>query len=41
MPKLPIVFAFDDNYRLPAWIAIKSLLDTAEDVEYDILSAIS
>lgn len=36
MPKLPIVFAFDDNYRLPAWIAIKSLLDTAEDVEYDI-----
>lgn len=36
MPKLPIVFAFDDNYRLPAWIAIKSLLDTADDVEYDI-----
>lgn len=33
---IPVVFAFDENYKLPAWIAIKSLLDTAEETEYDI-----
>ncbi len=36
--KIPIVFAFDDNYALPASIAIKSLLDTKkEGTEYEII----
>lgn len=36
--KIPIVFAFDDNYALPASIAIKSLLDTKKDgTEYEII----
>lgn len=35
--KIPIVFAFDDNYALPAYIAIKSLLDSKDQAtEYDI-----
>ena len=35
--KIPIVFAFDDNYALPASIAIKSLLDYKKaDTEYEI-----
>lgn len=34
---VPIVFAFDDNYALPASIAIQSLLDSkSEDTKYDI-----
>ena len=37
MNKIPIVFAFDNNYSLPASIAISSLLHTAnEDTFYDI-----
>lgn len=37
MHKIPIVFAFDDNYALPASIAIKSLLDYKKaDTEYEI-----
>ena len=32
--KIPIVFAFDDNYALPASIAIKSLIDS-KDVNTD------
>ena len=35
--KIPIVFAFDDNYALPAGIAIQSLIDAAKpDTQYDI-----
>lgn len=35
--KIPIVFAFDDNYALPASIAIKSLWDNKKgDTEYDV-----
>ncbi len=35
--KIPIVFAFDDNYALPASIAIQSLLDAKNsDTEYDV-----
>lgn len=35
--KIPIVFAFDDNYALPASIAIKSLLDAKNvNTEYDV-----
>lgn len=33
---VPIVFAFDDNYALPASIAIRSLLDNAHGASYDI-----
>lgn len=36
--KIPIVFAFDDNYALPASIAIRSLFDAKNpDTEYDII----
>lgn len=36
--KIPIVFAFDDNYALPASIAIKSLLDSKnETTEYEVI----
>lgn len=36
--KIPVVFAFDDNYALPASIAIKSLLDCKKtDTTYDII----
>lgn len=35
--KIPIVFAFDDNYALPASIAIQSLIDAKKpDTEYDV-----
>ena len=35
--KVPIVFSFDDNFALPASIAIKSLVDCAgPDTEYEI-----
>ncbi len=35
---IPIVFAFDDNYALPASIAIKSLIDTASPNSiYDVI----
>lgn len=35
--KIPIVFAFDDNYALPASIAIQSLIDAKHpDTEYDV-----
>lgn len=35
--KIPIVFAFDDLYALPASIAIQSLLDSKKpETEYDI-----
>lgn len=35
--KIPIVFAFDDNYALPASIAIKSLIDSKNpDTQYDV-----
>lgn len=35
--KIPIVFAFDDNYALPASIAIQSLVDCAQSgTQYDI-----
>lgn len=35
--KIPIVFSFDDNYALPASIAIQSLMDTKRaETEYDI-----
>lgn len=38
MNKIPIVFAFDDNYALPASIAIKSLLDSKKlDTNYEII----
>lgn len=37
MSKIPIVFAFDDKYALPASIAIKSLLDSRDkNTEYEI-----
>lgn len=37
MAKIPIVFAFDEKYCLPASIAIKSLLDSkSKNTEYDI-----
>ena len=37
MKKIPVVFAFDDNYALPASIAIKSLLDSKKkSTHYDI-----
>ncbi|MDR1696906.1 MAG: glycosyltransferase family 8 protein [Rickettsiales bacterium] len=36
--KIPIVFAFDDNYALPASIAIKSLLDSKRlTTQYEII----
>ena len=36
--KIPIVFAFDDNYALPASIAIQSLLDSKhKNTEYEII----
>ena len=35
--KIPVVFAFDDNYALPASVAIQSLIDskapTTESIE--------
>ena len=35
--KIPIVFAFDDNYALPASIAIQSLIDAKNpDTDYDV-----
>lgn len=35
---IPIVFAFDDNYALPASVAIKSLIDTASpNTIYDVI----
>lgn len=35
---IPIVFAFDDNFALPATIAIKSLIDTAgSNTVYDVI----
>lgn len=35
--EIPVVFTFDDNYVLPAWIAIKSLVDTKnKNTEYKI-----
>lgn len=35
--KIPIVFAFDDNYALPASIAIRSLFDAKNpDTDYDV-----
>ena len=38
MKKNPLVFAFNDDYALPAGIAIKSLLDNKnDDTEYDKL----
>lgn len=38
MKKIPVVFAFDDNYTLPASIAIKSLLESKNDTtEYEII----
>lgn len=34
---VPIVFAFDDNFKVPSWVAIKSLIDNAKiDTFYDI-----
>lgn len=34
---VPIVFAFDDNFKVPSWVAIKSLIDNAkQDTFYDI-----
>lgn len=36
--RIPIVFGFDDNYAVPASIAIQSLLDSASpDTQYDII----
>ena len=36
--KIPVVFAFDDNYALPASIAIQSLLDSKKPTtEYEII----
>ena len=36
--KIPVVFAFDDNYALPASIAIQSLLDSKKpSTEYEII----
>ncbi len=36
--KIPVVFAFDDNYALPACIAIQSLLDSKKpSTEYEII----
>ena len=36
--RIPVVFAFDDNYALPASIAIASLLEHAKhETEYDII----
>ena len=38
MTKIPVVFAFDDNYALPASIAIQSLLDTKKaTTEYEVI----
>ena len=38
MTKIPVAFAFDDNYAFPASIAIQSLIDAKlEDTEYDII----
>lgn len=37
MHTIPVVFVFDDNFKLPAWVAIKSLIDTAgAETFYDI-----
>lgn len=34
---VPIVFAFDDNFKVPSWVAIKSLIDNAkENTLYDV-----
>lgn len=36
--KIPVVFAFDDNYALPASVAIQSLIDSkAPTTEYDVI----
>ena len=36
--KIPVIFAFDDNYALPASIAIQSLLDSKhKNTEYEII----
>ena len=36
--KIPVVFAFDDNYALPASIAIQSLLDSKRpSTKYEII----
>ena len=36
--KIPVVFAFDDNYALPASIAIQSLLDSKRpSTDYEII----
>lgn len=36
--KIPIVFAFDDNYALPASIAIKSLIDSKDvNTDYEVI----
>ncbi len=32
--EIPVVFCFDDNFRLPAWIAVKSLIACAERVTF-------
>ncbi len=38
MSKIPVVFTFNDDYALPASIAIKSLLDYKNpDTEYEII----
>ena len=26
---IPVAFSFDDNFTLPAWVAVKSLIDNA------------
>ncbi len=36
--KIPVVFAFDDNYALPASVAIQSLIDSrGPDTKYDVI----
>ena len=38
MTKIPVVFAFDDNYALPASIALKTLMDSKKsDTEYEVI----
>ena len=37
MQTVPVAFSFDDNFALPAWVAVKSLIDHAgENTFYDI-----
>lgn len=34
---VPVVFCFDDNFRVPSWVAVKSLIDNAfNETFYDI-----